>query len=115
VLKRIGTKPLVAARHVKTETLDVRFSTNERLQLSATVTALRSTKKLPMLAKSGLAGSTARSSRLTLRGTAARRGAYTVHLVLNRKSLIRGHVYVIHLAAVNAAGKRKTLSIRFTA
>jgi hypothetical protein len=112
---RIGTKPLVGHRNVKTETADAPFRTNEAMQLSATVTPLRSTRKLTMLKKSRLAGTTATSNRVTLRGTARRAGAYSVHLVLTRTALVHGHTYVIHLAAVNAKGKRTTITFRFTA
>jgi hypothetical protein len=115
VLKRIGTAPLKGLRHVKTETVDARFSTNQGLQLTATVTPIRSTKKLTMLANSKLAGAVATSSRLTLRGTAAHTGSYAVHVVLNRKGLIHGHTYLIHLSATNTAGKHTTLTLRFTA
>ena len=76
------------------------------MQFSATVTALRSAKKLTMLAKSRLAGHTTTSSHLTLRGSVGKAGAYAVHLVLGRKALVHGHTYVIHLSAVNAKGKK---------
>ena len=115
VLKRIGTAPLKGLRHVKTETVDARFSTNEGLRLTATVTPIRSTRKLTMLANSKLAGTVATSSRLTLHGTAAHTGRYAVHVVLNRKGLIHGHTYLIHLSATNTAGKHTTLTLRFTA
>lgn len=115
VLKRVGKTAIRGVRHVRTETIDARFSTNEALRLTATVTRLRSTKKLTMLAKSTLAGTAATSSRTTLRGTARRTGRYTVHLVLTRGRLVRGRTYVIHLAAVNANGRKTTLSLRFTA
>ena len=116
VLKRIGTAPLVGVRHRTTETIDARFHANEALQLSATVTPLRSTKKVTMLAKSKLAaGAAATSSRTTLRGFDRAPGAYAVHLVFKRGALVHGHTYVIHLAAVNADGKRTTLTLRFKA
>jgi len=115
VLKRVGTAPLVGARHTSTETLDARFSTNEALSLAATVTPLRSTTKLTMLKKSRLAGTTATTARLTLRGRAGAKGTYSLHLVFNRKALIRGHTYVIHLSAVNAKGKRTSITLRFKA
>ena len=85
------------------------------MQLSATVTALRSVKKLTMLAKSRLAGHTTTSSHLTLRGSVGKAGAYAVHLVLGRKALVHGHTYVIHLSAVNAKGKKTAITLRFKA
>jgi hypothetical protein len=68
-----------------------------------------------MLKKSRLAGTTAASSRLTLRGRATRAGTWSVFLVLDRKAVVHTHTYVIHLTAVDAHGKRTTLSLRFTA
>lgn len=115
VLKRIGTAPLVGARHKSSETLDARFHTNEAMQLSATVTPLGSTKKLTMLAKSRLAGRTTTSSHLILRGSVGTAGGYAIHLVFGRTALVHRHTYVVHLSAVNAKGKRTAITLRFKA
>jgi hypothetical protein len=115
VVTRVGTRPIMGARHTTTETVTAQFRTNEAMSLSATVTPLRSTRKLTLLRRSRLAGTTTATSRLTLRGTAPRTGTYAVFVVLDRKALVRGHTYVIHLSAVNAKGKRTAITMRFTA
>jgi hypothetical protein len=114
-LNRIGTTPLVGARHLRTETVAVRFRANERLRLVVRVTPLRSTRRLTLLAQSALAGTTVRSSRTILQGTARRAGGYALRLVLSKNKLVRGRTYVIHLTAVSPNGKRTTLSLRFRA
>jgi hypothetical protein len=80
-----------------------------------TVTPLRSTRRLTLLAQSALAGTTVRSSRTTLQGTARGAGGYALRLVLSKNKLVRGRTYVIHLTAVSPNGKRTTLSLRFRA
>jgi hypothetical protein len=115
VLAQLPNRVLQAVRKGGTESVVARFSTNESLHLGMTVTRDGSTRLLRLLKGTRLAAATAPSARLTLTGTAARAGAYSLHVLLARSGLVKGKTYVIRIAARNRDGKRATLKIRFRA
>jgi len=53
--------------------------------------------------------------RLAVTGLAGRAGSYGLRAVLDRKGLIRGQLYVVHLTATDSRGKKTALNIRFRA
>jgi hypothetical protein len=79
------------------------------------VTKYRSTKKLALLKGSSIAGTSATTTRFTVSGLAARAGGYGLKAVLKRSGLAKGQLYVVHLAATDAHGKKTALNIRIRA
>ena len=115
VLKQLGSRTLSGVRHGSSEWLTTRFSTNERVRVSMTVTKYRSTRKLALLGGSSIAGTSATTARLTVSGLAARAGGYGLKAVLKRTGLVKGQLYVVHLTATDSGGKKTALNIRFRA
>jgi hypothetical protein len=85
------------------------------MRVTMTVTRYGSTKKLALLKGSGLAGATTTTTRLTVSGLARGPGGYGLKAVLQRSVLVKGRLYVVHLTATDASGKKTALNIRFRA
>jgi hypothetical protein len=115
VLKQLGSRTLSGVRDGQNEWFRTRFSTNERMRLSMTVTKYRSTKKLALLKGSSIAGTSATTTRFTVSGLATGAGGYSLKAVLQRSGLAKRQLYVVHLTATDSDGKKTTLNIRFTA
>jgi hypothetical protein len=115
VLEQLGSRTLSGVRHGLNEWFSTRFSTNERMRVSMTVTKYRSTKKLALLKGSSIAGTSATTTRFTVSGTAARAGGYGLKAVLKRSGLVKGRLYVVHFTATDSHGKKTALNIRFRA
>jgi hypothetical protein len=115
VLKQLGSRTLSGVRHGQNEWFTTRFSTNERMRVSLSVTSYRSTKKLALLKGSSIAGTSATTTRLTVGGLAARAGGYGLKAVLKRSGLASGRLYVVHLTGTDAHGTKTALNIRFRA
>ena len=106
---------LSGVRRGPNEWFATRFSTNERMRLSMTVTRYSSTRKLALLAGTALAGTTTTTTRFTLSGVARGAGGYGLKAVVKRSGLVKGRLYVVHLTATDANGKKTALNIRFRA
>jgi hypothetical protein len=115
ILKQLGSRTLSGVRHGQNEWFSTRFSTNERMRLTMTVTKYRGTKKLALLKGSSIAGTSATTTRFTVTGLAGGSGGYSLKAVLKRSGLATGRLYVVHLIATDSRGKNTALNIRFRA
>ena len=115
VLKQLAGRVLQGVAKGSTESVTARFSTNEALQLTMSVTRDGSTRLLRLRKGTRLGRATATAARFTLAGTAPQAGAYSLRVLLARAGLSKGKTYAIRIAAKNANGKRATLRIRFRA
>jgi hypothetical protein len=115
VLKQVNSRTLSAVRHTASETVDGSFTTNESLKLSLSVTPYRSTRKLTLLKTTRLGTARAQRASTALKGSVARAGTVSFHVVLGKTAVVKGHTYVVHIAATNAKGKSTSLAIRFRA
>jgi hypothetical protein len=115
VLAQLPSRVLQAVTKGNTESVAARFSTNEALHLSMSVSPYGSRRLLRLLKGTRLARATATAARLTLTASTPHAGAYSLNILLARAGLVRGKTYVIRIAARNADGKTATLRIRFRA
>jgi hypothetical protein len=115
VLKQLGLRPLSGLQRGLIEWFATRFSTNERMRVSMTVTKYGSTRKLVLLKGSSLAGAGTTGTRLILVGVARAKGGYSLKAVLKRSGLVKGRQYVVHLTATDGNGKKTALNIKFRA
>jgi uncharacterized repeat protein (TIGR01451 family) len=113
-LRLVSATPAVARRG-QTATVSIRFRISDRARLQARVTPLRSTRALPLLAGTSLAGSRSKAVRTTATATVTQGGAYLLRARLGAAWLIRGRSYAIRLTAVYAGGHRRALTIRVRA
>jgi hypothetical protein len=115
VLKQLDSRALSGVPHGVDEWFAARFSTNERMRVSLTVTKYRSARKLALLKGSSIAGTKTVATRFTISGLATQGGGYSLRAVLKRSGLVRGALYVVHVTATDAAGKKAALNIKFRA
>jgi hypothetical protein len=114
-LRRVSARTLTGARHAASESFDGRFTANEAVTLSLTITPSRSTRKLTLLKASRLIAIVSRRASTALRGSCSHGGIYQFHVRLRASSLAKGETYLVHLSAVNAGGQTATLTIPFAA
>jgi len=115
VLHQVGSRTLSGASHGANEWVTSRFSTNESLRLTMSVTKLGSSKKLSLQKGTTLAGAVGKVARSTLSASVTHAGSFGLRAVLKRTGLQKGKTYVVHLTATNSAAKSATLLIRFRA
>jgi hypothetical protein len=115
VLKQVDARTLSGVRRAAGETVDGKFTTNEPLHLTLSVTRLGSSRRLAVLKGTRVSGVTARAPGTVLKSSVARAGTVAFHVVLRSGALVRGKTYVVHIAATNARGKTTALGIRFRA
>jgi hypothetical protein len=110
-LRAVGTAPVKVTRRGQVATVSVQFSVSEAARLEARLTPLRSRKPLALLPRTSLAG--VRSAKLLPVATAAvrRAGRYAFAARVPAAKLVRGRTYVLHVAAVDSAGRRRALTI----
>jgi hypothetical protein len=114
-LKKTSARSLSIIRRRTVEIVSGKIATNEPLRLTITVTKLHSTTRLPLRKGSSLAGPATTKTAVALTRFITHAGPYSFHADLTRHALRKGARYLIHLAARNANGKTKTLTIGFTA
>jgi hypothetical protein len=114
-LKQTRARTLTGVVRAHSETVDGSFTVNEPLRLTMTVTRLGSTRKATLQKGTRIAGVASRRGGSTVTRSVAHAGTLTFHLVLSKAALTTRKRYAIHIAAVNARGKKAALTIVFRA
>lgn len=112
VLQLVGSGRV---RHKATETVTARFEANQSAQLGLSVSSLVGGHRVALLKGSRLAGTRLAKRQLTVRAALHGAGRYALRLILPRRGLVLGKMYVVRLRGTVATGSPKTLSIRFRA
>jgi hypothetical protein len=79
------------------------------------VTPLRSTRPITLLAGTSLAGARATKAQPAAAARVSRAATYLFKARIGATRLIRGRTYLVRLTAVDADGRRRTLTIRVKA
>jgi uncharacterized repeat protein (TIGR01451 family) len=115
IVKHVTLRTLAASRRTSTRALTGRFTINEPLQLTLTVSKRGSNRRLALEKESSLAGKVTTRPSYALVARTGHGGTYSFHAILNSHVFVRGARYLIHLTGTNADGKSKTLVVGFTA
>ena len=110
-LRAVAT-PTRVTRAKGVATFSVRFSVGGAARLEARMTPLRSARPLTLLAGTTLAGARLTTARPAASARVTRAAAYLFKARVGTAKLIRGRAYAVRLTAVDAEGRRRTLTIR---
>jgi uncharacterized repeat protein (TIGR01451 family) len=114
-LRVVGTTPPGVARRGTTASMSIRFWVSDAARLQARVTPLRSTRAVPLLPGTSLAGSRLSKTRTVAATAVSRQGAYLFRARVGAARLIRGRSYLVRLTAVSTGGQQRALTIRVSA
>ena len=114
-LRTFGRSPVAARRSGTAAVMATRFWVSEPVRLEVRLTRLGSTRALPLLAGTTLAGRRSSTTRLVATAAVSRAGTYGIRVRVGARSLVPGRLYLLRLTAADLAGARKTLSIRVRA
>ena len=92
--------------------LSVRFSVGGAARLEARVTPVRSIRPLTLLAGTTLAGASMTRPRPTATARVSRAATYVFKARVAAAKLLRGRMYLVTLAVIDADGRRRSLTIR---
>ncbi|HWL33574.1 MAG TPA: DUF11 domain-containing protein [Gaiellaceae bacterium] len=113
-LRAVGV-PTRVTRAGGVATLSARFSVGGAARLVARVTTLRSTRPITLLARTSLAGTRTTKAQPTAAAKVSRAATYLFKARIGAAKLVRGRTYLVRLSAVDADGRRRTLTIRVKA
>jgi hypothetical protein len=95
--------------------LALRFWVSEPVRLQARLTPLLSTRPLPLLPGTTLAGRRSAKTAALATATVSRAGTLLLRARVGAARLVRGRLYLVRLTAVDTAGGRRTLVLRVRA
>ena len=114
-LRVVGSTPTRVTRRGSKASVSIRFSVEAAARLRVRVTPLRSTRVIALLPGTTLAGHRLTKAGQTATATALRDGTYALLARLPAARLIRGHLYLVRLTAVDTRGRQRALTIRIRA
>src|SRR5918995_4393755 len=96
-LRTFGRSPVAARRSGTAAVMATRFWVSEPVRLEVRLTRLNSTRALPLLAGTTLAGRRSSTTRLVATAAVSRAGTYGIWVRVGARSLVPGRLYLLRL------------------
>lgn len=112
---RSAGAPARVTRLGRAAIVSVGFSVGGSARLQARMTLLRTTRSVPLLAGTSLAGARSIKERRTAAAKVSRGGTYLLRARIDTTRLIPGRTYLVRITAVYPGGQRRALTIRVQA